>query len=133
MWGLTVLAAIALGGCATAPPGQAGPGACDWVQAGALTVSVTDTQGAPAAEVLVEVKAVGQVPTSGTVAALSCAGASSGGKFRTNAAGQLTFDRLRPGDYSVALVDAPTPADGYVRVTDKQTSKITLTMGAARP
>jgi uncharacterized surface anchored protein len=128
-----MLAAIALSGCTTTPPGQAGPGSCDWVQAGALAVTVTDAQGAPAAEVLVEVKAVGQVPTSGMVAALSCAGPSSGGKLRTNGQGQLVFERLRPGDYRVALVDAPAPADGYVRVTDKQTAKITLAMGAVRP
>jgi hypothetical protein len=133
MWGLTVLAAIALGGCTTFTPGQAGPDACGWVQAGALMVTVTDAQGAPVPEQLVEVKAVTQVPTSGVVAALSCAGAPSGGKFRTNAAGQISFDRIRPGDYSVALVDAPAPAEGHVRVTDKQTAKITLAMGAPKP
>jgi hypothetical protein len=133
VWGLTVLAAIALGGCNTSIPGQANPGSCDWVQAGALMVTVTDAQGAPAADVLVEVKAVTTVPTTSMVAALSCAGASSGGKFRTDAAGQVSFDRIRPGDYSVALVDAPAPADGYIRVTDKQTAKIKLAMGASRP
>jgi protocatechuate 3,4-dioxygenase beta subunit len=96
-------------------------------------VTVTDAQGAPAADVLVEVKAATQVPTSSVVSALSCAGAPSGGKFRTDAAGQVSFSRIRPGDYSVALVDAPAPAEGYVRVTDKQSAKITLAMGAAKP